>query len=101
MCFQIQNKQRELDALKNRNEALLLQMKEAQERYKKEEEELQVKPRPLQCRENMSHWQPKSHTKYVLLLKSILFHSKVSIICAHQNIDGHCRSSSYIFSTVL
>ncbi len=47
MCFQIQNKQRELDALKNRNEALLLKMKEAQERYKKEEEELQVKPRPF------------------------------------------------------
>lgn len=47
MCFQIQNKQRELDALKNRNEALLIKMKEAQERYKKEEEELQVKPRPF------------------------------------------------------
>ncbi|XP_073694132.1 notochord granular surface [Garra rufa] len=40
---EIQNKQRELDALKNRNEALLLQMREAQERYKKEEEELQIR----------------------------------------------------------
>ncbi|XP_067284243.1 notochord granular surface [Pseudorasbora parva] len=38
---EIQNKQRELDALKNRNEALLLMIKEAQERYRKEEEELQ------------------------------------------------------------
>ncbi|KTG37281.1 hypothetical protein cypCar_00011265 [Cyprinus carpio] len=41
--LQIQNKQRELDALKNRNEALLLQIKEAQERYKREEEELQIR----------------------------------------------------------
>ncbi|XP_059366704.1 notochord granular surface isoform X1 [Carassius carassius] len=40
---EIQNKQRELDALKNRNEALLLQIKEAQERHKKEEEELQIR----------------------------------------------------------
>uniref|UniRef100_A0A8C1RAD6 Notochord granular surface n=1 Tax=Cyprinus carpio TaxID=7962 RepID=A0A8C1RAD6_CYPCA len=40
---EIQNKQRELDALKNRNEALLLQIKEAQERYKREEEELQIR----------------------------------------------------------
>ncbi|XP_042603492.1 desmin-like isoform X2 [Cyprinus carpio] len=40
---EIQNKQRELDALKNRNEALLLQIQEAQERHKKEEEELQIR----------------------------------------------------------
>ncbi|XP_050963075.1 notochord granular surface isoform X2 [Labeo rohita] len=40
---EIQNKQRELEALKNRNEALLLQMREAQERYKKEEAELQIR----------------------------------------------------------
>lgn len=54
MCLQIQNKQRELDALKNRNEALLLQIKEAQEKYKQEEEELMVKTRPLQCKENVT-----------------------------------------------
>lgn len=40
---EIQNKQRELDVLKNRNEALLLQIKEAQEKYKREEEELQIR----------------------------------------------------------
>ncbi|XP_052428973.1 glial fibrillary acidic protein isoform X2 [Carassius gibelio] len=40
---EIQNKQRELDALKNRNEALLLQIQEAQERHKKEEEGLQIR----------------------------------------------------------
>ncbi|KAK9975750.1 hypothetical protein ABG768_020985 [Culter alburnus] len=40
---EIQNKQRELDALKNRNEALLLQIKEAQEKYKQEEEELLIR----------------------------------------------------------
>jgi len=48
--LQIQNKQRELDVLKNRNEALLLQIKEAQEKHKIEEEELQVKTHPLQCK---------------------------------------------------
>lgn len=41
----MQNKQRELDALKTRNEALMLQVQEAQERYKKEEEELKVRTR--------------------------------------------------------
>ncbi|XP_077090906.1 notochord granular surface [Siphateles boraxobius] len=40
---EIQNKLRELDVLKNRNEALLLQIKEAQEKYKREEEELQIR----------------------------------------------------------
>ncbi|XP_051544183.1 desmin-like [Myxocyprinus asiaticus] len=39
----IQNKQRELDALNTRNEALMLQIKEAQEKYKKEEEELKAR----------------------------------------------------------
>ncbi|XP_051747223.1 notochord granular surface [Ctenopharyngodon idella] len=37
---EVQNKQRELEALKNRNEALLLQIKEAQEKHRQEEEEL-------------------------------------------------------------
>ncbi|XP_056312056.1 notochord granular surface [Danio aesculapii] len=40
---EMQNKQRELDALKNRNEALLLMIKEAQENYRKEEEELHMR----------------------------------------------------------
>ncbi|XP_057179491.1 notochord granular surface [Triplophysa rosa] len=40
---EMQNKQRELDALKTRNEALMLQVQEAQERYKREEEELKVR----------------------------------------------------------
>ncbi|XP_051976878.1 desmin-like isoform X2 [Xyrauchen texanus] len=39
----IQNKQRELDALNTRNEALMLQIQEAQEKYKKEEEELKAR----------------------------------------------------------
>ncbi|TRY90853.1 hypothetical protein DNTS_020877 [Danionella cerebrum] len=39
---EIQNKQRELDALKNRNEALMFQVTEAQENYRKQEEELQA-----------------------------------------------------------
>ncbi|XP_051547164.1 desmin-like [Myxocyprinus asiaticus] len=39
----IQNKQRELDALNTRNEALMLQIHEAQEKYKKEEEELKAR----------------------------------------------------------
>ncbi|KAA0720715.1 Desmin [Triplophysa tibetana] len=41
--LQMQNKQRELDALKTRNEALMLQVLEAQEKYKREEEELKVR----------------------------------------------------------
>lgn len=45
----MQNKQRELDALKTRNEALMLQVQEAQERYKKEEEELKVRTRLHRC----------------------------------------------------
>lgn len=45
----MQNKQRELDALKTRNEALMLQVLEAQERYKREEEELKVRTRLHRC----------------------------------------------------
>ncbi|XP_056089421.1 notochord granular surface isoform X1 [Rhinichthys klamathensis goyatoka] len=44
---EIQNKLRELEVLKNRNEALLLQIKEAQEKYKREEEELQIRIKTL------------------------------------------------------
>lgn len=54
MCLQVQNKQRELEALKNRNEALLLQIKEAQEKHRQEEEELLVKTRPLQHKEKVT-----------------------------------------------
>ncbi|XP_073712232.1 notochord granular surface [Misgurnus anguillicaudatus] len=40
---EMQNKQRELDALQTRNEALMLQIQEAQEKYKKEEEALKAR----------------------------------------------------------
>lgn len=43
MCLQIQNKQRELDILNTRNEALQAQIREAQERHRKEEEDLHVR----------------------------------------------------------
>uniref|UniRef100_A0A3B4EG52 IF rod domain-containing protein n=2 Tax=Pygocentrus nattereri TaxID=42514 RepID=A0A3B4EG52_PYGNA len=44
---EIQNKQRELNALKTRNEALQAQIREAQERHRKEEDDLQARMEAL------------------------------------------------------
>lgn len=52
-CRQIQSKERDLDSLRTRNEALEAQIRETQEKYKKELEELQV---------NADSWSPRMHT---------------------------------------
>ncbi|XP_026866942.2 notochord granular surface isoform X2 [Electrophorus electricus] len=49
----IQNKQRELDALRTRNEALQAQIRDAQEKYMKEEEELQARIEALKVEMKM------------------------------------------------
>lgn len=43
VCIQIQNKQRDLDALNTRYETLLAQIRDNQEKYRKEEEDLHVR----------------------------------------------------------
>ncbi len=49
MCVQILNKERELDALKTRNEYLEAQIRDAVEKYKKKEEDLQVTDMICHC----------------------------------------------------
>lgn len=44
-CFQIQSKERDLDSMRTKNEALEAQIREMQEKYRKELEDLQVKLR--------------------------------------------------------
>lgn len=49
VCVKILNKERELDALKTRNEHLEAQIRDAVEKYKKKEEDLQVTGMMCHC----------------------------------------------------
>ena len=47
--MKILNKERDLDSMKTKNDGLEAQIHDAQDRYKKELEELQVKRRSFTC----------------------------------------------------
>lgn len=59
LYLQIQSKERDLDSLRTRNEALEAQIRETQDKYKKELEELQVNVDS--CAPRVRTWPHLSH----------------------------------------
>ena len=73
--MQILNKERELDAVKTRNEYLLAQIRDTVEKHKKEEEDLQV---TVICYCSYLHSLYHSHSRMNMARFS---HSQINLLC--------------------